>query len=93
MKPLLNIKEKQENQLDVYNVGNDVETEIGDLVRLLAKIAGKKIKPTFTKKELAGTPRRVPDITKLKKLGFKPKVKLEEGIKLTYNWYAKKLKH
>ena len=27
------------------------------------------------------------DVTKIKSLGWKPKISLEEGIKKTYEWY------
>jgi len=41
-------------------------------------------------KEAQGTvQRRCPDITKLRKLGFKPKVELRVGLKKTYEWYKK----
>jgi len=84
------IKEKQNSQIDVFNVGIDVETKISDLIKLLGKISNKKISPKFKPKSQAGTPRRIPDITKLRKLGFEPKVALEQGLKLTYEWYSKK---
>ena len=38
-----------------------------------------------------GTPRKLLDVTKLKNLGFTPKIDLEEGIKLTYKWFLEQL--
>ena len=81
------IKEKQSTPIDIFNVGNDVETKIIDLIKLLKKVSDKKINPIFKKKEFAGTSRRLPDITKLRKLGYSPKVSLEDGLKLTYQWH------
>lgn len=81
------IKEKQSSQLDVFNVGIDVETKIKDLVNMLAKISNYKITPVFKIKDKPGTTRRIPDITKLKKLGYSPKITLEKGLTLTYDWY------
>ena len=86
------IKEKQISNIDVYNVGIDVETKILDLLMYLEKISKKKIKPVFISKENPGTTRRLPDITKIRKLGFKPKMTLEEGLKITYDWYLSKSK-
>ena len=34
-----------------------------------------------------GTPRRCPDISKLARLGYKPRVPLDEGLKPTLDWY------
>ena len=35
--------------------------------------------------------KRVPGIEKMKTLNWEPKVKIEEGIKRTYDWYSKNL--
>ena len=34
-----------------------------------------------------GTPRKLLDVTKLKELGWGPKIGLEQGIEETYRWY------
>ncbi len=81
------IKEKQSSQLDVFNIGIDVETKIKDLVAMLAKISNRTIQPVFKIKEKPGTSRRIPKIDKLRKLGYSPKTSLEKGLSLTYNWY------
>ena len=86
------IAEKQSLNIDIFNVGIDVETKISDLLVHLERITDKKIKPTFKPKEKAGTLRRLPDITKIRNLGFEPKVSLEEGLKITYDWYSTKMK-
>ena len=35
-----------------------------------------------------GTPRRCPDITKMRRLGYAPAVTLDEGLERTVAWYS-----
>ena len=35
--------------------------------------------------------KRIPSIEKLKALGWKPEIKVEEGIKKTYEWYKENI--
>ena len=53
----------------------------------LEKIHGSKISPTYKPFVKAGTKRRIPDISKIKKLGYSPKILIEEGLKISYDWY------
>ena len=48
----------------------------------------KNIIPKFHPKENPGTKRRVPDITKAMSVGYKPKISLKDGLKITYDWYS-----
>ena len=73
----------------IFNIGNDVETSIIDLIDLLSRISGKVIEPKFRVKNNAGTKRRVPDISKARSIGYSPKITLNDGFKITYDWYSK----
>ena len=73
----------------MQNPGLNFETSILNLIELLSEISGKKIKPQFQVKENPGTNRRVPDISKIKSIGYSPKISLEKGLKTTYDWYSK----
>ena len=44
----------------------------------------------YDKSKPNGTPRKLMDATKIKALGWSPKIKLKEGIQLAYQWYLKK---
>lgn len=67
---------------EIYNIGTEEEVSIKNLARKIAKIYKKRI--IIKNKNLAkgGTPRRCPDISKIKKLGFVQKISLEQGIQL-----------
>lgn len=72
---------------EIYNIGNNYEIKIKDLVKLIAKEMSTEI---FLKKSPAmegSVVRRCPNIEKLKKLGYNPKISLEEGLKKTISWY------
>ena len=73
---------------DDFNVGSDKETTVKELAEILWKLCEKKDKIEFKSVHpfRDDVKRRVPDISKLKALGWKPEVSLEEGLKLTLDW-------
>ncbi len=75
--------------LGIYHIGTMDEISIGDVARMVALSFNKKIRLVPTPLQKGSTPRRCPDIEKLKSLGFAPCVPLEVGIKKTVLWYQK----
>ena len=73
---------------EIFNIGNPVETSINKLILELEKIYGDKISPVYTKFKNPGTTRRVPDLSKIKKLGYAPKISLNDGLQKTFEWYS-----
>jgi len=80
---------------EIFNIGRTREINILDLAHLIKKLTGtpgeSKIKfvpySAFGKEKYEDVMRRVPDITKAKKLlGFEPKVSLEDGLVRTIKW-------
>ncbi len=67
--------------LNIYNIGTAEKIKIKDLAYKLSKILKKKI--IIKKSSLAkgSTKVRVPDINKIKRIGFKPKFNLEKGLR------------
>jgi UDP-glucose 4-epimerase/UDP-glucuronate decarboxylase len=74
---------------EIVHIGDDsAETNIGDLAKLVLRVAG-------TSPELAPMPapagsvaRRCPDLSKLRTLtGYEPAVSLEDGVQRTFDWY------
>jgi len=74
---------KRGKHLNIYNIGTTEKIKIKNLAYKLSKIFKKKI--VIKKSSLAkgGTKIRVPNINKIKKIGFKPKFDLEKGLKKT----------
>jgi nucleoside-diphosphate-sugar epimerase len=78
---------KKGEHLGIYHVGSTEEVTIAELARRIAGIAGREIKLVAGKPAAGGTARRCPDISKLGKLGYKPRVRLSDGLKPTLDWY------
>jgi len=73
---------------EVFNIGSDKETKIIDLANMIVKLTDSKSRIKFLPPRPDDPPRRAADITKAKeKLGWYPKVPLEDGLKLTINWF------
>jgi len=73
---------------EIYNIGNNTtQTKIRDLAFMIAEILGIEITIETGKAKAGGTAARCPDIEKIKKLGYMPKVGLKEGLKKTIEWY------
>jgi len=69
--------------LGVYNIGTNEKIQIKNLAYKLSKILKKKIILKKTPIAKGGTKIRIPDIKKIKKLGFMPKFYLDKGLKET----------
>jgi nucleoside-diphosphate-sugar epimerase len=80
------MREKGEH-LGIYHIGTTEEIAIADLARRIAAWAARDIELIPGKSAPGGTLRRCPDISKLAKLGYKPRVPLNEGLKATVDWY------
>lgn len=69
------------------NIGTGEEITIKDLAIMIQKVIGFNGKIVFNEKMKDGTPRKLCDISKLNKLGWKHSINLENGIRETYEWY------
>jgi GDP-L-fucose synthase len=69
------------------NIGTGIDITIKDLAEKIAEVTGftGKIIRDTTRED--GTPQKVLDIQKITNLGWKPTINLDQGIKLTVEWY------
>ena len=83
----LEAKDLYSQNISQINIGSGFEITIHELSEKIATTVGYKgsIKLDLSKPD--GTMRKLLDCTRLKKLGYSAKIKLEDGLKDTYNWY------
>ena len=74
--------------LNVYHIGTSDEIKLSELAKKVARIFDAKINLIPGALAEGGTLRRCPDITKLKGLGFNPETPLDEGLKISKDWYV-----
>ena len=67
--------------LQIYNIGTNQSIKIKDLVLKISKIMKKRIIIKTSVLKEGSTKIRKPNITKIRKLGFKPKYTLDQGLK------------
>ncbi|PTM45285.1 NAD-dependent epimerase/dehydratase family protein [Phreatobacter oligotrophus] len=72
---------------EIYHIGNDQEVSIRGLVETLGSVMGLSLAIRPSPAPQGGTPRRCPDISKMRKLGYSPAVDLAEGLRRTCEWY------
>ncbi|MFG1391206.1 NAD-dependent epimerase/dehydratase family protein [Acidiplasma aeolicum] len=72
---------------EVYNIGNDVETKIIDIAKIIKEKSGSSSEIVYKKLPENDPLRRAADISKMKKLGWKHKVSLKDGLGKTIKFY------
>lgn len=75
----------------IVHIGHDrAQTTIGDLARLVLRIAGLDATVVTEPSPPGSVVRRCPDLTKLRRLtGFEPAIGLHEGVRRTFYWYRR----
>ena len=73
---------------EIYHIGTQEELSVRDLAVQVVSLFDRR--PVFQHLPLqaGSTPRRCPDITKLRALGFVPRIPLSDGLKKTCDWYV-----
>lgn len=73
--------------MNVYHIGSMEEVPIRTLAELVADAVGGAVELIPGPAAAGGTPRRCPDIAKMRSIGYDPKVPLAAGVARTTDWY------
>jgi dTDP-glucose 4,6-dehydratase/UDP-glucose 4-epimerase len=74
--------------LSITHIGNPEELSIADVARRIVGCFGREADLVFGASPAGQTLRRCPDITRLRALGFEPRIPFAEGIAPVVAWYA-----
>jgi len=72
---------------EIINVGTGEDLTIRELAETICRVIGFRGEIVYDSSRPDGTPRKLLDVSRLKALGWKPSIALEEGIRQTWQWY------
>jgi GDP-L-fucose synthase len=78
------------NEPHLINIGTGEDLTIKDLALLIQETVGFEGKLVFDSTKPDGTPRKLMDVSKLHRLGWRHEIELKEGLKLAYQDYLSK---
>ena len=73
------------------NVGSGKDITIKELAEIMKEVVGFEGKISFDNTKPDGSTRKLIDVSRLSKMGWKNSTSLREGLELTYNWYKNNL--
>ncbi|OAI00287.1 GDP-fucose synthetase [Methylomonas methanica] len=77
-----------EPMLSHLNVGTGEDVTVRELAETIQDVVGYQGRISWDSSKPDGTPRKLMDISKLKSLGWQPKIALKEGLDRTYQWFV-----
>ena len=77
------------NNPDIINIGPDREVSIKELSEIVSNLVGYTGELVWDTSKPNGTPRRALDTSKMDSLGWRAKTSLEDGLKITIDWFLK----
>ena len=79
--------ENTEPMLSHINVGTGTDVSILELAQLVAKVTGYSGKISTDPSKPDGTMRKLMDVGRLDKMGWRARIELQPGLADTYEWY------
>lgn len=77
-------------QGEVFNVGGGTRISVNELIKTIEKVTGKKAIIRYIEKQKGDVADTLAETDKIEKLGWEPKVEIQEGIGNFVEWYRKK---
>ena len=71
---------------ETYNISGGNTVKLIEAIKLIEKVSGKKVDVDWGKKQSGDAKDTWADISKAKRMGYCPKVGLEEGLKKQWEW-------
>jgi GDP-L-fucose synthase len=71
------------------NVGTGKEVSIGELAEMVKEVVGFDGELKFNSEKPDGTMRKLLDVSKIEGAGWKYRVELKDGVRMTYDWFEK----
>ena len=87
----LKSNQKAEKKFSLINAGSGSDLTVRKLAELIKNIVGYKGKIEYDHTKPDGSPRKFIDSSRLNKLGWKPKVSLNTGLRIAYKDFLKSL--
>src|SRR4029079_255865 len=75
---------KYYSDVGFLNVGTGEDVTIGEFAQVVSDIVGYQGTIVYDTSRPDGTPQKLLDVSKIKKLGWSPKIKLREGLSQSY---------
>src|SRR5437016_8474650 len=72
---------------EIINVGCGEDISIRELAELICDVVGFRGELKWDRSKPDGTPRKLLDISKIKKLGWQPTISLRDGVARLYEWF------
>src|SRR5213082_4145986 len=72
---------------EIINVGCGEDISIRELAELICDVVGFRGELSWDRSKPDGTPRKLLDISKIKKLGWQPTISLRDGVARLYEWF------
>lgn len=83
----LNNPPKNDSNYEIYNIGNGKPVKLLRFIQVLEKNLGKKALKNMMPMQMGDVKKTYSDISKLKSLGYNPKIKIDEGVDKFIEWF------
>lgn len=75
----------------IINVGVGTDATVAELAHLVACVVGFQGALEWDASKPDGTPQKLLDVSRIHSLGWQAEIGLEEGVRMTYDWYQREL--